>query len=1202
MPINLDPFGSSDPIPTRRRRSSASQMTEEEQASLLSRLGSGTLAGLQVAGNIIDTPFSVVRGLAAGDPVAALTGIWDTSARKSGRDVLEAWNVAPENEEGFHPIDNPVDAFWDAAGFATEVAMTAPGLQFAKPVAGAFKGGSAIVKAATEAGELAVRSGMPEREAGQAMLRAAVDKFVDSTSNLANVDDLARGAIKRAPGVSRVKAKTPVGMAEEFAQGERELFSVKMPWWIRKTTGVEKVGTIKGGDKAADAIRSIFYGDNPLNPMPRIRQLFSHPTQGLQGSAAQLAADTAYEHKQQLMAALQDLAPFVGKRDSDLAELYGRLAEHAKASGDMTSYADFMSHIVEWPVPAGEGATAATRWMKAPEIAEHLKNVVRSAASGTDDAVPWAARVADRAIDAATPHEGIINQISEEMDDLLGNYTTIKDTAYARAQSLGLNGSWLDSLYEKHFPRRPSNKVWAKEFDQLKARLFPTGTPFASARTLKDLPGGRYMWNALSRDTDITAIKWLDEGAAAGADERVKRWLVEKLGKDPEALKGIAPDAMRAEYIFNRYISPAAAAHGVSDPEQLADLLKKSNELVGYFKKLPADVTKNGIFDRTTIADWFDYMEHLARAESNIRMIHHVLHPVTTLDDGDAPLARVWAAAGLNEEGLENFTRTWAKNNGHNLDEVAAVAGGAEEAASPVAELAKRLHVNNESARTITRYMKSMEPSEVGPIIKAFDQIKGLISGHLTLPFPSFHSRNEMGGVWQAWANNDVSLLEIAKGHLHAWKYWLSGGKHAIPYIDELRTLPVSGGQGRLVDVFTKDAADVGRLPEGGAGDFLDTFTKGWGKGGWKDKINPLRMPGVVDEQTAILGGAKSAWRKARGKAPDAVDDLVGGATAKARPFFLPGQAGMQMHRAVEFANNAGQYIALRNSGYTPSQALQEVVRAQFRGSELTPFEREFANRAIMWYGWTRKNIPYQFAKIASEPFTGRTSTTIRYLERMRGNQDGTGESYVPKYMREGTAARLGGTAKEALYLRGSGLPIEDLNKFIPGDMFRTAERFAAQLHPGLTVPIEHFSQKELYSGRARQNLEPLTDNPTLDEAIFTPPQSRYVNEIMRITDSRKPIWARALNMATGLKLTTVDEEKWRLIDTKDALTGIIEDNPYVRTYERPYIPKDKRERAGPEVDQQIDEVEALNAAIQKLVAERKRERDQKKAMLSGVN
>lgn len=74
---------------------------------------SALLDALGFVGNVLDTPGSILRGLMAGDPGKAFSGVLDPSQRVSGRDMLQRWGALGENEEG-------LDA-GDVGGFLAEM-------------------------------------------------------------------------------------------------------------------------------------------------------------------------------------------------------------------------------------------------------------------------------------------------------------------------------------------------------------------------------------------------------------------------------------------------------------------------------------------------------------------------------------------------------------------------------------------------------------------------------------------------------------------------------------------------------------------------------------------------------------------------------------------------------------------------------------------------------------------------------------------------------------------------------------------------------------------------------------------------------------------------------------------------------------------------------------------------------------------------
>lgn len=132
-----DVFDFDSPGRRARKRPIVEALKEEEGPGVIASLGSNALSLLSAVGNTLDTPASQVRAFLGGDQIG--TGLTRPAERTSGRDILERQGILNKNVEGFHPIDNPMDALGDIAGFATEVATD--------PLTYLTLGGSALTKA-----------------------------------------------------------------------------------------------------------------------------------------------------------------------------------------------------------------------------------------------------------------------------------------------------------------------------------------------------------------------------------------------------------------------------------------------------------------------------------------------------------------------------------------------------------------------------------------------------------------------------------------------------------------------------------------------------------------------------------------------------------------------------------------------------------------------------------------------------------------------------------------------------------------------------------------------------------------------------------------------------------------------------------------------------------------------------------------------
>jgi len=249
-------------------------------------------------------------------------------------------------------------------------------------------------------------------------------------------------------------------------------------------------------------------------------------------------------------------------------------------------------------------------------------------------------------------------------------------------------------------------------------------------------------------------------------------------------------------------------------------------------------------------------------------------------------------------------------------------------------------------------------------------------------------------------------------------------------------------------------------------------------------------------------------------------------------------------------------------------------------------------NGAIVITGnsFSRKNIPYQFAKLAERP-GGRTAQTIRAYSDAMQSDDG---SYTPEFLREGMALRVDGDDSEATFLKQTGIPIEDLNKFVFSggmpNLARTGEKFAAMMHPLASWLPETWAGKQFYTGRELKNLNSPTEDvlgepiPFVDRLIHYSPISRAVGEVQGVMDDRKTVLQRVGNALTGLKTGSYDVEKWKLIDYKNALQEELAESPYVREMTKYYVPdRYQNSQQAPEIKRQLRRIAGLAKAIKNL-------------------
>lgn len=571
-----------------------------------------------------------------------------------------------------------------------------------------------------------------------------------------------------------------------------------------------------------------------------------------------------------------------------------------------------------------------------------------------------------------------------------------------------------------------------------------------------------------------------------------------------------------------------------------------AEELSAYLRKLPSEVLETGLFDRSLFQDWADYVEHTAKALSNIRSAHGFLRGVAKLADSEAgegmvPLREAWAVGGdkplLHPRGLQVLARDYAEQlQRANPAEFARLKIDPND----VDGLIDRMVVPEKASDVLRQYTEFTKPGTQTWIGEVYDKMLGAFRFGVTQLFPGFHMRNGGDGLARnlgAGGADSYSIKGLSKRYRDAFNYLR--GKSDLDYIDEIIDLDVaSPGASR----FLRSEAPEQSEAHGG---FLNIFQTMRGRG--------IRSVTVAEEPRKL----RRIWANIKAGTEEA-------------------------YNYVEFLNRAPPYAALRDAGLTPSQAKAFVDRVQYDYLETS---RNFAaekvfRRVFPFWGFISKNIPYQIAQLFNSP-GGRHAQTLRLMNAMRQS---TGED-APDWLKERMAVRLGGPAEQATFLRQFGLSIEDLSDLSFKDgrpqTARLFERLISKSTPALTLPYKFISGRDPYTGRDVKNLAPVTGSPTVDTVLYATPFSRAISTGQMLADTRKSPGLRTLNFLTGMKVGTYDLPQQMLYELKRRQYEDLRDYPEIRTFERASLPKDKpASAAAVKKMEDIRKVEALIRAL----------------------
>ncbi len=403
-----------------------------------------------------------------------------------------------------------------------------------------------------------------------------------------------------------------------------------------------------------------------------------------------------------------------------------------------------------------------------------------------------------------------------------------------------------------------------------------------------------------------------------------------------------------------------------------------------------------------------------------------------------------------------------------------------------------------------------------------YDKVLGFWKGSVTGWFPSFHTRNTIGGMFNNWIAGVKSPArylqadQIARG-VEGTITTKLGTKYTYSQIRELANKLGAIGQPGYLDVMRQVEKDIGKGP---VSKFMDLP-----KNAMEIVENRLRLPLFVD-------------RLIKGDAPE--------------------QAAKQVFQF--------------HFDYAPEA--------------LTGFEKDVMKRLLPFYRWTRGNIPLQLEQMAKQPgkyaAIGKLLGNLQTDKQKAKDEFAS----LPPYMREGLPVRLGEKNGFSQYLYGLGLPVEDINRLWKGDAKRTVASMVGELSPILKYPIEVGTGQNLFTGEpieANNRVFPfvnsvpglrdwleVTEHKNKDGSLsyrgnayklhfLNTALGRFYNTAGKLTDDNSSGAVKFLYGLIGAKAKSVDIEKekfYRQQELQDRLEQQLESRGLINKFERAYVPK----------------------------------------------
>lgn len=731
--------------------------------------------------------------------------------------------------------------------------------------------------------------------------------------------------------------------------------------------------------------------------------------------------------------------------------------------------------------------------------------------------------------------EGVASPLNPADQAIMGGLQGDYAAKLQRLQDLGINVGELQDDVVNFAPRQMSTLERGEMYGNAPQKALATRDPRIEGREaiLKNIPGGTEAINRMGMSPELVGANKLNP--LQGSQFVRENFL----GWDP------AMETERFTLNSAKNLTPADESRKLLLNQQYSQAEGLANFMGNVNPKVQQDQLR--LFGNHPLADSMQYFERTARLEGAAEASHNLLAKTaidttaTAAPQGSIPIRKVLEDAGLGTTPLNSLT-----GGQYTLLKKLEQGGLIPPGTTNLQELEKFV-VPAETAADLGRYMRGFTvPESVTPVVKAWDYLTNLTKGYQTAVFPGFHVRNWMSGMWQNWvaggldprfAGNPVQgfvqpLLDakvlteggIIKGASQIPEFAAAGLDDAAATAQLGKEMFAFRAAGRGL-AGTRDLVGSGASAEQGLGSLLnripgqnaETFAGAVGELGKGGSWNPLDIHGV---------GANA--------------DL-----------FPPMRAGRQAGDLVEDLNRGSLFIALRRQGFNAEQAAMKVRAAHFDYQQLTPFERNVMRRVAPFYTWTRHNIPYQLEQLATRP-GGAVGTAIKVGAGLRDE-----DTFVPPYLGGGLAVPLGDEANGTQrFLTRLDLPYEQAFEPFQGGpqgLEMTAQKLAGFLNPLIKAPVELVSGKQLYSGRDLADLYSPTGSTLAEELLMNSPASRLYTTGRQLIDPRKGVGVKALNLATGLKVSDVDVAKQRELAARELINQSLQGKPGIGHFESIY-------------------------------------------------
>jgi hypothetical protein len=271
---------------------------------------------------------------------------------------------------------------------------------------------------------------------------------------------------------------------------------------------------------------------------------------------------------------------------------------------------------------------------------------------------------------------------------------------------------------------------------------------------------------------------------------------------------------------------------------------------------------------------------------------------------------------------------------------------------------------------------------------------------------------------------------------------------------------------------------------------------------------------------------------------------------------------GKFINNFSESTAKLAHFLAGKAEGLTDLDAIASVKKYLFDYGDLTDFEKQIMRRFVLFYTFSRKNLPLAI----TETFVNRKAYALSKLSTGTLNS----EDFIPAYVRDTGSVAVGGD--KFVDIKN---PLFEANRFGSqgGGPVRSFQRMIGSTVPQVKLPFELLTGTETFRGKPLEDLTRVKDlgpipasslpftttfrdksgkqqtiaNPVLQQILRSIPTSRIQQTVEDISNPDVSFFPSVL----GPRMRTLPLEMRRTRQLKEQIEKELSTNPEVAKYSR---------------------------------------------------